>query len=53
MEFTDKMKTNKLLFTPRIWFIILLSLLVMTLTWVWFDRKINAIDTRIEMLNRQ
>lgn len=52
MELTDKMKTNKLLFRPKIWIIILLTLAIMTLTWVWFDRKIHAIDTRIEMLNK-
>lgn len=53
MEFADKMKTNKLLFTPKIWFIILISLVVMILIWLWFDQRIHAIDTRIEMLNKQ
>ncbi|HSF89771.1 MAG TPA: hypothetical protein VLA46_10160 [Saprospiraceae bacterium] len=47
------MKTKKLWLTPGIWFFILLSLMIMTLTWIWFERQIHAIDTRIEMLNKK
>lgn len=53
MEFADDMKTKKLWLTPGIWFFILLSLMIMTLTWIWFERQIHAIDTRIEMLNKK
>lgn len=37
---------------PKIWIMILISLVVIALTWTWFEKKIQAIDEKIEILHK-